>query len=320
MQDGRFTRTLAPERSRCAGGQTNLMKILLATDGSAAAQAALVAAARLLRRDHNEFHLLYIVPDFDTLASKPEECTRRAAAESKRTLHETWTVLRCEGIHADLFTRVGSPENVLTGIAEEYDVIVVGAQGQHQKPQPGLGHVASHVALRAPGVILIGRQIIMDRNFRILVGIDGSEGAQNALQTLACSFNLEESEVTLMHVIEMPRLHPRLRRRCCEKRGCHAAENGGDSFLQEQVASAVWHEAQRVLSAACAELRRHPFFVQTLVEEGRPGWQLVSQIEAGDYDLAVVGATGAGQLKGGMIGSVSVDVAWNAPCSVAVVR
>ena len=56
------------------------------------------------------------------------------------------------------------------------------------------------------------------------------------------------------------------------------------------------------------------------IEEGLPGNELLHEVEIGDYDLAVVGATGASDLKHTMLGSVAFRLAWTAPCSVAVVR
>ena len=57
-----------------------------------------------------------------------------------------------------------------------------------------------------------------------------------------------------------------------------------------------------------------------LTMEGNPADELLRQAEVGEYDLAVVGATGASDLKHTKLGSVSFKLASNAPCSVAVIR
>jgi nucleotide-binding universal stress UspA family protein len=58
----------------------------------------------------------------------------------------------------------------------------------------------------------------------------------------------------------------------------------------------------------------------TIVAEGDPALELVGYAEEGNYDLVVTGATGNSDVKHAVMGSVSLKVAWNAPCSVLVVR
>lgn len=46
----------------------------------------------------------------------------------------------------------------------------------------------------------------------------------------------------------------------------------------------------------------------------------LGEAETGDYDLVVIGASSAADFKHEILGSVSSKVAWNAPCSVLLVR
>jgi len=46
----------------------------------------------------------------------------------------------------------------------------------------------------------------------------------------------------------------------------------------------------------------------------------LGQAEQGEYDLIVLGASGANDMKHRMLGSVSAKVTAQAPCSVAVVK
>jgi nucleotide-binding universal stress UspA family protein len=46
----------------------------------------------------------------------------------------------------------------------------------------------------------------------------------------------------------------------------------------------------------------------------------LQQAEIGEYDLAIIGATGSSDLKHTLLGSVSFKLASYAPCSVAVIR
>jgi nucleotide-binding universal stress UspA family protein len=60
--------------------------------------------------------------------------------------------------------------------------------------------------------------------------------------------------------------------------------------------------------------------ISTRVDEGNPANEILSEADRGQYDLVVVGATGSRDLKHSMLGSVSARIAWNAPCSVLIVR
>jgi nucleotide-binding universal stress UspA family protein len=57
-----------------------------------------------------------------------------------------------------------------------------------------------------------------------------------------------------------------------------------------------------------------------IVAQGDPALEIVSEAERGEYDLIVLGATGASDLKHEMLGSFSTRVAQDAPCSVFVAR
>jgi nucleotide-binding universal stress UspA family protein len=183
----------------------------------------------------------------------------------------------------------------------------------------GLGPVASRVVDHASGVILIGRETTTETGFRILVGIDGSRAALNALDTLKSTFNLTSAEITLMHVVEMPWLHLGLEEDWLEA-GTPDAGIAADTGAHLRLDREVQHEAHTVLDAAIHRLRDLPVSVSTVIEDGNPALELLKEAEVGDYDLIVVGATGASDLKHVILGSVSVKLAWNAPCSVAIIR
>jgi nucleotide-binding universal stress UspA family protein len=295
------------------------MKTLLATDGSKDAKTALLAASRLLKRRDNEFYLTCVVPEARATTTRTKYL-RKISGEAARIINASREVLRSENITAESITKKGSPADVLIGMAEDYDVVVIGAHGRHERTQPGLGPVASRVVERARGVVLVGREVEAEKNFRILVAVDGSQAAQNALDTLKSTFEFSGAEVTLMHVVEMPWLHLGLDEDWLEEPAEGRGDTGADSTAHSQLDQEVRHEAQQVIDAALAQVKDYPFSISTVIEEGNPASQLLRQAEVGEYDLVIVGATGVSDLKHVMLGSVSVKVAWNAPCSVAVVR
>jgi nucleotide-binding universal stress UspA family protein len=202
--------------------------------------------------------------------------------------------------------------------AEDYDLTVLGAKGGEVRSEVGLGPVASRLVEHATGCVLIGREPPGDRQPRILVPLDGSDGSQKALDALASYFDLESAEITLLHVLETLWLPPEDEdeRRLEVRR----AESRPESEETDQVMVELRREAEQLLTQAQVRiLAQHPG-VSTSIREGNPANEILAEADQGEYDLVVMGATGATDMKHSVLGSVSSKVAWNAPCSVLVVR
>ncbi len=277
------------------------MRVLLTTDGSKESHDALRAGSRLLARQDREVDVLYVTPP-----SKGAELEARAARETKRILHAAQRILNEEGSSASAHCRTGSPARVILHEAKNYDITVVGAKGRNDHSEGGLGPVASRLVEHANGCVLIGRKPPEDRQPRILVPVDGSDGSEQALDMLAAFFDLESADVTLLHVIESLWLP--------EDENGEAQEGADPVNLQLRL------EAEALMAEARARILPYHSGVTTLVREGVPANEILSSADQGDYDLIVVGATAAADLKHQVLGSVSIKIAWNAPCSVLLVR
>lgn len=306
------------------------MKTLLATDGSSYATTAMTAASRLLTHIENKFDVTCVIPDFvppSRLHARSPGLDKRFQEqyedEMKRKTHQVLKgaarILGAAGIEAHGFTETGSPSDVLVRLAGDYDAIVVGAQSQAERPSPGLGPVASRLVEHASGIVMVGRRLLNEKSFRILVGVDGSASSANAVETLVESFRLREAEITVMHVVEKPWLRLDL-----EEEG-HAefelpylTSDRGET--ERLFGKELWMEAEQIIEAARSRLVRGGCSIESQIVEGNPANELLSQAEVGEYDLAVIGATGASDLKHTLLGSVSFKLASYAPCSVAVIR
>lgn len=303
------------------------MRVLIATDGSKDAKTALRTASRLLHNNANQFHLLCVAPELyvpQPRGKKEKRMTnqireryrQRIPQEAKEILEEARGILRAEGVAAETFAEMGSPADVIARLAEEYDLTVVGAHGRYERTQPGIGPVASQVVEHARGAVLVARELIAERSFRILVGVDGSLVSEDALRMLASNFNVTTSEITLMHVIEMPWVRLGLRQQWVD----YAAEDFDRSEYQIVLEGELRMEAEEVIEEARHQLEEYAISAETIVAEGDPGQELLSEATRGEYDLVVLGATGLADIKRAMLGRVSVKVAYNAPCSVLVVK
>jgi nucleotide-binding universal stress UspA family protein len=301
------------------------MKTLLTTDGSKETTIALQAASRLLRREENDFQVLCVVPELAFPKSGREgrkasriglEYRRRMALETEAILEASRRLLKTEGIEAGLISRTGSPSEVITQLAADFDLTVVGARGRYHSPNLGLGPVASRVVEHAPGAVLVARQFTGEGNLRVLVGVDGSAASRLALRKMRDCFNLDEAEITLLHIKETPWIHLGLDREWFDF--------PGDAFDQAdpeiQFGGELQREAEDLLAEARRRLENYNYSVETIIEEGNAATEILGEAERGEYDLIVLGETEQSDMKHGMLGSVSAKIAWQATCSVVVFK
>ncbi|MCI0337393.1 MAG: universal stress protein [Acidobacteria bacterium] len=306
------------------------MKVLLATDGSTQSTTALRAASRLLRRDSAEFDLLCVAPEFYSPKGKAGKDAKKSArmvkayrdqiqVEARERLIHAQAMLATLGVEAGIRVEVGSPARVITQLAVEYDITVVGAHDQYTRSKPGLGPIASRVVAAVPGAVLVGRELSeTSKQWRILAAVDGSFAAEEALDLMASSLQINEAEITLMHVVETPWVHLGLDREWFDYP--QEVTDLGGSTAGRTFKDELQREADIVVEIARRQLERLGLSATTVITEGDPALEILSEAEKGDYDLIVIGATGETDLKHNLLGSVSTKVAQAALCSVLVVK
>ena len=303
------------------------MKTLIATDGSKEATIALRTASRLLRRSRNEVEVLCVAPELQRPAGQEtasrgkgsrfgEEYRRRIARETKSILDEARNVLLGEGVDAKVLSEIGSPADVIVKLAEDHEVTVIGAAGRNHPAGAGLGSVASRVVEHAGGMVLVARELASGDRVRVLLGLDGSLASRHAMSAMTAYFEIDSAEITLIHVKETPWIHLGLDREWFDS-PADALDQADPEILLE---GELQREAEQVLEDAQARLAKYNYSVMTLIEEGNPATEILGEAEGGLYDLIVLGAADAMDTKHNMLGSVSARIAWQAPCSVAVVK
>jgi nucleotide-binding universal stress UspA family protein len=140
----------------------------------------------------------------------------------------------------------------------------------------------------------------------IVVGVDGSEGAQAALAWAAAEARLRGARLRAVHAWHLP-----------------AAAYGSGGFVPP--VGATWEDdleeaAKAGLSAALdsAAETLAGLDVERRVVEGSAAVVLTEA--AADADLLVVGSRGLGGFKELLLGSVGHQSAQHAPCPVVIVR
>jgi hypothetical protein len=298
------------------------MQTLMATDGSPEATAALRNATRLLSRRDNKVHILCVAPEFYEPGGRKEDKRVRAqyersiARETRKILERAHQTLLAEGIAGEIRAESGSPAEVIVRLANDYNVTVLGATSQYDTTRPGIGSVASRVVEHAPGIVLVCRENAGGSSLRILLCVDGSRASQTALNSLTTYFNTESAEITLMHVVETPWVNLGLDHDWFDRGGETREQKGSEIQLEEE----LQFEANEIIEDAAEQLTRQGLDVTTVIAEGNPATEILGQAEQDEYDIIVLGASGATDMKHTMLGSVSAKVTGQAPCSVAVVK
>jgi len=298
------------------------MRVLLTTDGSSEAAAAAHTACRILRGEDRQIELVCIAPEYLPRMTGWDEgrasrlYKQKILAETQRILGDAESVLASEGVRIRKRAKIGSPQGVIVRTSADCDITVLGAQGRGARSEAGLGPVANHVLHHAAGSVLIGRELHSDTGFRVLVAVDGSAASNRALDAMTSLLDLESADVTLMHVVETPWIHLGL-----EREWLRFNDRVHDAIEPEfEWDKRVRVEAQRVIDRAREQLRPYHPGVEAQLAEGVPSYEILSEAEKQDCDLIVLGATGVTDLKHQLLGSVSYRVAWDATCSVLVVR
>lgn len=155
---------------------------------------------------------------------------------------------------------------------------------------------------------------------RILIGYDGSEHSDAAIEDLGLAGLPRDSEVLIASVGDLLISSSEL----SEIIGQGLSSLRVEAGLKKAQKNAV--RVTKEAEAAAAEAKKH---VQTLFPEwnvraevmiGTPSWVLIDAAKKWDADLVVVGSQGRSALKRMFLGSVSKRVVTDARCSVRVAR
>jgi len=157
-------------------------RIVIATDGSPSAEAALTVATRMPWDD--SAHVLGVVAQPDWTEIAPAEV---AKIVSSATADATRKLLGPRWPHAQVVEIAKAPAEAILDAAKRHDasVIVLGWRGHGAFERLLAGSVSRAVASRAPCPVLVARAA-PERMRRFMVGYDGTPNAARAIEFL-CS-------------------------------------------------------------------------------------------------------------------------------------
>jgi nucleotide-binding universal stress UspA family protein len=309
------------------------MKVLIAYDGSEGAEAALsdlpraglgknvealiLSVAELWlpppppSAGVDESFPLYTPPGLKSarehVAQAIEQMHSAAEAASARLLaiFPPWKV------NTEVHT--GSPAWEVIKKADEWepDLVVVGSQGRSALGRLFLGSVSQKILTEARCSVRVGRRLTApDRApVHLLVGVDGSPGAEGAVQAVAKREWPSGTEISVLAVADpsVPLALGSLNPQVAEWIG--ETDEGDHQWVRKMVEASV------------EDLRGAGLDVSAVVKEGDAKKVLVDEAKRVSADCIFVGSTGfSNRLERFLLGSVSAAVANRAECSVEVVR
>jgi nucleotide-binding universal stress UspA family protein len=297
------------------------MKILLATDGSDTAAAALDFVQGFPFPEDTEITLLTVM-DEDRVTGGGH---RGLSEGQKRALRETTDAVRqgCEEILAKesarlrdagwagkSLLRTGQPADEITRVADELDVdlVVVGSHGLTGIKRYLLGSVSSHVLQYAPCSVLIVKGTHHGRAagspLKILLAYDESPSAEKAVDFCSALPLGEQVEVTVLSVMPLVKLYRQ--------------------DIAQQL-SWLWQQQKRATQEALERVTKEvgwatPRVSHELRESGDVAEEILETAKQLGCDLLVAGHKGKGAIERFLIGSMATRLAHHAECSVLAVR
>ncbi len=279
------------------------MRILLATDGSGHATEAGEWLVRFPVPDGAVVEVVSVAPD-RLLGAAGREQAAHVVEEARQRLAKRWPGAGGRVLEGD-------PRQAIIDAAESgrVDLVVLGSRGLGAIPSLVLGSVAAGVARHAPCPVLVCKGSA--RPVRsVTLAVDGSAGAEQAVEYLAGLPLAPETSVRLVGVIE-PLRFPSTAPDVVKGPLLKALRD----YEDERRAA-----LEAVLEAAAGRFRPRVARVATATPVGVPAAAIVTEARRYGSDLIVVGARGLGTFRRVLLGSVSESVLHQAPCPVLIVR
>jgi nucleotide-binding universal stress UspA family protein len=288
----------------------NRMKILVAYDGSECADAALDDLRRAGLPSNAQIKVLSVVENWLPPPSglelieqigRDQEYLILARRGGIRlvSMEPGWDVKSESG--------VGSPATVIIEKADEWgaDLIVVGSHGRTALGQFFFGSVSQKVLHEARRSVRVARGRIKEPGtpVRLIIGVDGSKGAEAAVEAVAARKWPAGSEARIVNATwPTPQI----------------TYHRPAGPIIEWVAE-VKARVGKMIDEAAAKLRAAALRTEVVAKEEDPKRLLTAEAESWGADCIFVGSRGMGRIDRFLVGSVSSAVAARAQCSVEVV-
>jgi nucleotide-binding universal stress UspA family protein len=296
-----------------------VMRVMLAFDGSAGAEAARDLVAHLRWPTGTAITLvaalergpdLFGAPDFAVVPHDSHEAEELLLEDLQASLRAAAAPLHAPDRIVETRVVRGRPASALLDEANgmQPDLIVIGSRGHGPLATVLVGSVSTEVVDHAPCPVLVART---SAAHRLIVGVDGSASAQRAIATLSTWPIFAGLPARVVAVAEPP---------------AGWAVSIGAAFypawveLRDSTIDARRGQLEQVAARACEDLARVGLKSTAELREGDPAEELLHAAGEDNADLIVVGSRGLTGLTRLALGSVARKVLLHTHASVLVVR
>ncbi len=289
------------------------MKILYATDGFPASLAAgrLIAEVADPKRaatsvvsvvPHGSRHLEHVPLQLDPIEARRQQCLEIVGAAAR--------LLDSEGFKTEEETLEGDPGDEILGLIERerYDLTVVGSGSRSWLGNILLGSVSTAVLHASPSSVLVVHAYQGGGAPRILIGADGSGGAELATQNVIEFADPERCQVEVVSIIRPP------------EKSLQVGDESRTSEVTGRVDDEITSEARGGAEQLQALLHDAGFHARARTALGHPSEQMLHEAQADDVALIALGATGRGRARPPGMGSVSDQVVRHARATLVARR
>jgi nucleotide-binding universal stress UspA family protein len=285
------------------------MKVLYGTDGGHPAVHALSLLERTATPDKTQVTVVTVVEPgvADTASLRDEMPGAGSPAAILRSAEER---LEASGFEVDAKVLQGRPGAAILDEIDEggFELAVVGAGNRSRLGRLLLGSVSTKVLHASPTSVLVVHRISERAGLsRVLFGTDGSADANVALAQITALLDPTSCEIKVLAVAEhlMPKVSfpvPRL---------AYATAAPTPEQEKEWIAAALEPAEQEA-----EKLRAAGFRAEAQAVLGAPAQRLLAEAENMQADIVVVGSRGLGAVERVAIGSVSDQIAREAPATL----
>jgi nucleotide-binding universal stress UspA family protein len=256
------------------------MRILLATDGSPSAQAAIDLVAG---RPWAPEAVVRLVAVDDAYGEERAELAAHVEAAAAQ--------LRATDLQVETAIWSGRAASILLADARTWaaDLVAVGSRGRGRVESLVLGSVSAEIVERAPASVLVVRR---PRVQRLLVAVDGSPASRSVAPFLCATGAFERVSALVVSVSRDAEPWPPNLDLIAARAATRAADQLG----------------------RCAVRARRELLV------GEPAATIVRCASEDNADLIALGSRGLSGLRRLLIGSVARNVTWSADGNVLIVR
>ncbi|MEV7970068.1 universal stress protein [Sphaerisporangium sp. NPDC088356] len=280
-------------------------QIVVGIDGSPSAAAAVEWAADDARRRGARLRIVHVWEpwsyDFPLKAAPRSQSSLPAYWTGALEAAVDWVHDHTPGVEVSSALVTGAVSERLTTESEYADELILGSKGLGGLTGLVLGSVGRSVAGHAEGTVIVVRRSAPGRKGEIVVGFDGSEASEAALEYALQQARLRGARVHILYAWSTPPLAP----------DATAYAGGVREAVEEES-----REVQRRLDPWRQRYPDVPMVGSAVRGHAAPALSDASR----EADLVVVGSRAHGTFGHAFTGSIAHGVLHHARCPVAIVR